>query len=159
LSDRSRELIGRLRLARHPEGGWYRQVYRSRSTVATAGGERSAITTIYYLLEGDEISRWHVVDADEIWHFYCGAALELVTYDPQATRLTRCELGSPESGLEAVGVVPAGVWQAARSLGDYSLAGCSVAPGFEFPGFKFVASMPDHERHFERELASLSGLL
>jgi predicted cupin superfamily sugar epimerase len=159
LSGRSRELIERLGLIRHPEGGWYRQLYRSRSVVATADGARPAITTIYYLLEKGEVSRWHVIDADEIWHFYGGSALELEIYDPQASQLTRCELGPPGEGFEAVAVVPAGVWQAARSLGDHSLVGCSVGPGFEFAGFKFVSSIPDHERHFKGELAALANLL
>jgi len=159
VSKRSQQIIERLALARHPEGGWYRQLYRSASRVETPHGVRSALTTIYYLLEKDDVSRWHVVDADEIWHFYGGAPLELLTYDPQPMRVTRHQLGSPENGIDAVGVVPAGVWQAARCLGEYSLVGCSVGPGFEFDGFRLVSSLPDHERHFTRELAALSSLL
>jgi predicted cupin superfamily sugar epimerase len=159
VSDRSRELIERLGLARHPEGGWYRQLHRSPITVETAQGTRAAITTIYYLLEQGEVSRWHVVDADEIWHFYGGSALELVTYDPQTGTLTRNQLGTPDKGSEPVSIVPAGIWQAARSRGAYSLVGCSVGPGFEFVGFKFVSSLPDHQRHFKGELGSLSDLL
>ena len=159
MSDRSRDIIERLGLVRHPEGGWYRQLHRSRATVTTPHGIRSALTTIYYLLEKGEVGRWHVIDADEVWHFYCGARLELLIYDPQSAQLTRCELGSPDKGSEAVGIVPVGAWQAARSRGDYSLVGCSVGPGFEFEGFQFVSSIPDHERHFKGELGAFSNLL
>lgn len=159
MSDEARNLIERLRLAPHPEGGWYRQIHRSALLVRTPRGERSALTTIYYLLEKEAVSRWHVVDADEVWHFYAGAPLELYIYDPRAQRLGRRELGSPADGREAVAVVDAGQWQAARSSGDYSLVGCNVGPGFEFSGFQFVSSLADHQRHFEGGLRPLAHLL
>jgi hypothetical protein len=153
------QLIERLGLTPHPEGGWYRQVHRSLLKVQTEQGERAALTTIYYLLEQDAASRWHVVDADEVWHFYAGAPLELNIYDPGAEQLARHELGSPAEGHGSVAVVPAGSWQSARSTGDYSLMGCTVGPGFEFSGFRFVSALADHARHFKGDLRCLAGLL
>ena len=146
----AREVIDRLALKPHPEGGWYREVQRSRERVTTARGDRAALTTIYYLLEQAEHSRWHVVASDEIWHFLGGAALELLSYDPAARALRRQVLDRAEGGCEPVAVVPAGLWQAARSLGEYSLIGCCVGPGFEFADFRFVASLPEHTTHFDR---------
>jgi predicted cupin superfamily sugar epimerase len=146
----ARDLIHTLGLTRHPEGGWYRELYRSPARVTASQGERSAVTTIYYLLEQAEHSRWHVVASDEIWHFLGGAALELLSYDPAARALRRQVLDRAEGGCEPVAVVPAGLWQAARSLGDYSLIGCCVGPGFEFADFRFVASLAEHKAHLER---------
>jgi len=148
-----------LALAPHPEGGWYRELYRSPIRVSAQGKERSAATTIYYLLERRQLSRWHTVEADEIWHFYCGARLELFAYDPAAERLTRHLLGEPTDDARPVAVIPAGAWQAARSLGEYSLAGCSVAPGFEFADLRFVAALPHHAAHFAGALRGFESLL
>ncbi len=83
------DLIARLGLKPHPEGGWFREVHRATDRVETARGSRSALTTIYYLLEKEQISRWHVVESDEIWHFYAGAPLELLVYDPLHAPLER----------------------------------------------------------------------
>jgi uncharacterized protein len=121
--------------------------------------ERSALTTIYYLLERTQVSRWHVVAGDEIWHFYTGAPLELLTYAPTGRTLARHVLEVPGGSGEPVAVVAAGVWQAARSLGDFSLVGCTVGPGFEFADFRFIAELAGHEPHFAGPLASLRGLL
>jgi len=151
-------LIHALGLAPHPEGGWFRELYRSSARVAARGNDRSAVTTIYYLLERHQVSRWHTVESDEIWHFYAGAGLELLAYDPASERLTNYRLGAP-SDARPVAVIPAGTWQAARSLGAYSLVGCSVAPGFEFADFRFVAARPDHARHFAERLRGLESLL
>ncbi len=140
-------IIHSLALAPHPEGGWYREVYRSQRRVAADGTGRSALTTIYYLLEPPQVSRWHTVDADEAWHFYAGAALALFTYDPVSRQFARHVLAPPDRAGEPVHVVPAGHWQGARSLGDYSLVGCSVAPGFEFTGFRFVSALPGYAAH------------
>jgi predicted cupin superfamily sugar epimerase len=147
-------LIDKLALQPHPEGGWYREIYRSPTRVETARGSRSAITTIYYLLERHQLSRWHVVQADELWHFYAGAPLELLEYDPTTRTLTRHELSET-----SVGVIPAGVWQAARSLGEYSLVGCTVGPGFEFADFQFTSDLPSHADHFKGDLAAFASLL
>jgi len=154
------DLIARLGLKPHPEGGWFREVHRSVARVETELGSRSALTTIYYLLEKGQISRWHVVSSDEIWHFYGGAPLELMVYDTAARALQRHVLAAASAEHEPIGIVRAGEWQAARSLGEYSLVGCNVGPGFEFQDFRFVAAVPGHEAHFSSgELAALSTFL
>jgi predicted cupin superfamily sugar epimerase len=158
--DAAASLIERLALKPHPEGGWYREVHRAAERVDTARGPRSALTTIYYLLEQGQLSRWHVVESDEVWHFYGGAPLELLAYDPSARTLRRSVLAPPATvGSEPIGVIEAGVWQAARSLGSYSLVGCNVGPGFEFTDFRFVTAVPGHAAHFTGELARYAGLL
>jgi predicted cupin superfamily sugar epimerase len=152
-------IIADLTLAPHPEGGWYREVYRSALQVSGPQGRRSALTSIYYLLERSQLSRWHAVDADELWHFYEGAPLELFTYDPASRHLTRTVLAQASAGGVPVAVVPAGIWQAARSLGDYTLTGCSVGPGFDFADFRFVSALPGHPEHFASTLEHLQDLL
>jgi uncharacterized protein len=152
------KLIERLGLQAHPEGGWYREVHRAAERVDTARGPRAALTTIYYLLEQQQVSRWHVVASDEVWHFYAGAQLELFAYDPRTREFKRNVLGS---GAEdpRIGVIGAGVWQAARSLGAYSLVGCSVGPGFDFEDFQMVAALSDNAAHFTGEVAHYVDLL
>jgi hypothetical protein len=152
-------LIARLALQPHPEGGWYREVHRSGTRLETRLGARNAITSIYYLLERRQLSRWHVVSSDEVWHFHAGAPLELLTYRPATRTTCRRVLGTTAPAGETIGVVPAGDWQAARSTGDYTLVGCDVAPGFEFADFQFVGALPGHELHFTAELAEFSALL
>jgi uncharacterized protein len=152
-------LIGKLDLKPHPEGGSYREIYRSRERVQTARGTRCAITAIYYLLERNQISRWHVVEADEIWQFYEGSPLELLAYDPEARELVRCVLGNIRDARERVAVIRKGIWQAARSSGDFSLVGCNVGPGFDFQDFRLVASLSGHLVHFEGKLAPFASLL
>ena len=153
------ELVRTLALKPHPEGGWYREVYRSRMRVTAPSGDRSALTTIYYLLERHQKSRWHVVGADELWHFYYGAPLELFAYDPDSRVASRQVLDHPTAGREPVAIIPTGVWQAARCLGDYTLVGCSVAPGFEFADFRLIADVPRHAEHFATALSALKDLL
>jgi len=155
----AQDIVRQLKLQPHPEGGWYRELYRSGRQVLASDAGRSALTSIYYLLEREQLSRWHVVDADEVWHFYGGAPLDLFAYDPVSEQLVYRQLTALGDGGEPVGVVPAGLWQAARTLGDYSLVGCSVGPGFEYSGFRFVASLPDHAIHFRGALGPLSELL
>ena len=155
----AKEVIQALQLAPHPEGGWYREIYRSTDRVQRGGETRSATTAIYYLLEKHQLSRWHVVDADEIWHFYGGAPLELLAYDPGSRTLERQALHATGADVRPVGIIPSGVWQAARSLGEYSLVGCTVSPGFEFSGFRFSVDLPDHRAHFVGELSQYATLL
>lgn len=155
----TRELVEKLSLVPHPEGGWYREIYRARERVQTRRGSRSTLTTIHYLLERGQLSRWHVVESDEVWHFYDGAPLELLEYDPAARRFTRHVLGDVLDGNESVAVIEAGVWQAARSCGEFSLVGCTVGPGFEFEDFRFVEALPGHTAHFTGELAGFTDLL
>jgi predicted cupin superfamily sugar epimerase len=155
----ARDIIRRLSLQPHPEGGWYREIHRSALQVQGPRGPRAALTTIYYLLERGQVSRWHVVDADEIWHFYGGGPLELAVYDPRSRSFTPHVLDAPGASAEPVAVVGSGLWQAARTLGEYSLVGCSVGPGFEFADFRFVSSLPGHEEHLAQALRGWEGLL
>lgn len=153
------EIINSLNLKPHPEGGWYRELYRSSLRVTIDQQSRCALTSIYYLLHRHESSRWHSVKADEIWHFYAGAPLELFAYQPIERALARYVLASPVDKAEPTAIIPAGTWQAARSLGEYSLVGCSVGPGFEFADFNFVSDMPGHEDHFTDAMNPLRELL
>jgi uncharacterized protein len=142
-------LVSSLGLAPHPEGGWYREMHRSRLTVQGPRGPRAALTTIHYLLESQQRSRWHVVEADELWQYQAGAPLTLLAYDPASRTLQQHVLGSLAGGDAAFAVVPAGVWQAASSRGDYTLVSCTVGPGFDFQDFRFVRTLPDSEAHFK----------
>lgn len=157
------DLIAQLRLEPHPEGGWYREIHRSAEILDTPRGPRAALTSIYFLLERPQFSRWHRVTADETWHYAHGAALELLVYRPESRQLEKRVLGPPirqgDAMPEPTGVVRAGEWQAARSLGDFTLVGCDVGPGFDFEDFCFVAALPGHEAHFTGELASCAELL
>jgi predicted cupin superfamily sugar epimerase len=155
----AQDLIQKLQLQPHPEGGWFREIHRAAEKVTTARGARSALTTIYYLLERHQLSRWHVVRSEEIWHFYAGAPLELIVYDAETRACRPSVLDAPTAEREPVGIVRAGEWQAARSLGDYSLVGCNVGPGFEFGDFQFVSALPGHGEHFTGELARYRNLL
>ena len=142
---RAAELISTLDLRPHPEGGFYREVHRSASRVTTtdARGERAALTTIYFLLPDGARSRWHQVDSDEVWHFYEGDPLELLEIDARATMLVRHRLGPVDhTARQPVRTIAAGAWQAARTLGDYTLVGCTVGPGFEFADFRLLADEP-----------------
>lgn len=135
LSDTAPGLIRQLGLAPHPEGGHYRETYRHRP----AGGGRGSMTAIYYLLEAGEISRWHrVTDAEELWIFQTGTALEL-TLSPDGRSREEWRLGLDLAGGDAPQVlVPAGCWQTARTLGLYTLVTCIVTPAFEFESFEIA---------------------
>jgi len=128
-------VIRRLGLVRHPEGGWFRETFRDTSHAA---GTRAASTAIYYLLQAGEISRWHRVDAAEVWHWYAGAPLRLTLSADGGARETHILGADLDKGAEPQRVVPAGLWQTARTLGDWTLVGCTVAPGFEFAGFELA---------------------
>ncbi|OFW99550.1 MAG: cupin [Alphaproteobacteria bacterium RIFCSPHIGHO2_12_FULL_63_12] len=126
-------IISRLGLARHPEGGWYAETFRD----AALSGGRPQSTAIYYLLQKGERSAWHRIDAVEVWHYYAGAPLRLSIAGDAGVRTTI--LGGDVLNAETPqGVVPRGAWQAAESLGDWTLVGCTVAPGFEFAGFELA---------------------
>lgn len=134
---RATQLIARLALAPHPEGGRFRRFHTS----AAPAGMRPPCSAIHFLLAAGEQSAWHRVDADEVWHFVEGDPLELVIYHAAEDRLERRRLGPVGSGEDDDGpvhVVPAGAWQAARPLGDYALCTCLVAPAFEFAGFTLL---------------------
>lgn len=131
----AREIVARLGLVPHPEGGHYRETFRDP---ATDGSGRSVGTAIYYLLEAGEVSEWHRVDAAEIWHYYAGAPM-VITISPNGHDAEALHLGpSLASGQRPQIVVPAGHWQSATSLGAWTLVGCTVAPGFDFSGFEMA---------------------
>lgn len=128
------QIIAELGLLPHPEGGHYRETFRDHRLDHNG---RAASTAIYFLLARGERSHWHRVDAVEIWHFHAGAPLALSIADERGRRTLR--LGAELTAGEAPqAVVPAGAWQAAESLGDWTLVGCTVAPGFDFAGFELA---------------------
>ena len=126
------EIIARYGLTPHPEGGHYRETFRA----SAEGGGRGAVTSIYYLLRAGEVSAWHRIDAVEIWHYHAGAPLRL-ELSPDGVATTTRLLGVNKGARPQV-AVPIGGWQSARSEGAWTLAGCTVAPAFEFAGFELA---------------------
>lgn len=125
------EIIARLDLRPHPEGGWYRQTWVGPTRAGRASG-----TAILFLLRAGERSHWHRVDADEIWLFHAGAPL-ILSFGLEAARDIR--LGPDVLASDVVqALVPAGHWQAARSTGAWTLVSCTVSPGFDFAGFELA---------------------
>ncbi|MDR3422464.1 MAG: cupin domain-containing protein [Xanthobacteraceae bacterium] len=130
----ARDVIRLLDLKPHPEGGHFRETFRDARQV---DGSRAASTAIYFLLARGERSHWHRVDAAEIWHWHAGAPLELEIADEG--RRERIALGGNlAAGERPQAIVPAHAWQAAQSLGAWTLVGCTVAPGFEFAKFELA---------------------
>ncbi|HTK12945.1 MAG TPA: cupin domain-containing protein [Xanthobacteraceae bacterium] len=128
------DIIARLGLKPHPEGGHYRETFRDGRV---DGNGRSVSTAIYFLLARGERSHWHRIDAVEIWHHYAGSALILEIADDQGRRSVR--LGSDlAAGEQPQAIVPVHAWQAAQSTGDWTLVGCTVAPGFDFATFEMA---------------------
>ena len=128
------EIIAQLGLKPHPEGGYYRETFRDSRTDA-AGRARS--TAIYFLLPRGERSHWHRIDAVEIWHYYAGHALTLKIADDDGQWSFRlgANLGA---GEQPQAIVPPHTWQSAESTGDWTLVGCTVAPGFDFATFELA---------------------
>ena len=127
-------IIAELGLVPHPEGGHYRETFRDAET----NSGRAHSTAIYFLLKAGEISRWHRVDAVEIWHWHAGASLVLATAPPGGKKSTLRLGPAILDGERPQGVVEKGHWQQAWSLGAWTLVGCTVAPGFEFAGFELA---------------------
>lgn len=128
------EIIALLGLQPHPEGGAFVETWRH----AGDNGGRGAGTAIYFLLQAGERSHWHRVDADEIWHWYSGAPLRL-SVSADGIGVDAQTLGAALAGGEKPQlIVPAGAWQAAESLGAWTLVGCTVSPAFEFGGFELA---------------------
>ena len=128
------QIIARLGLQPHPEGGHYRETYRDNR----GNNARAHSTAIYFLLAKGEISRWHRVDAAEVWHWHAGAPLALSIAPPDGMAV-EVRLGIDlEAGERPQCVVPPGYWQSAVSLGDWTLVGCTVAPGFLFEKFELA---------------------
>jgi hypothetical protein len=131
------DVVRLLALAPHPEGGHFRETFRDPQH---GGSGRAASTAIYFLLARGERSHWHRIDAAEVWHFYAGAPLVLEIAASAQAPAQRLTLGPDlASGERPQAIVPAGAWQAAESLGDWTLVGCTVAPGFEFVSFELAA--------------------
>jgi predicted cupin superfamily sugar epimerase len=128
------DIIARLELKPHPEGGHYRETFRD---IRLDANGRSLTTAIYFLLARGERSHWHRIDAVEIWHYYAGSALSLQIADDGDKRSVR--LGPDlAAGEVPQAVVPAHAWQAAESTGAWTLVGCTVAPGFDFAKFELA---------------------
>jgi predicted cupin superfamily sugar epimerase len=151
---RALELIGSLDLSPHPEGGYYKRVYESSKQVLANGVLRPAITSILFLLTKGVGSRWHRVDAAEVWDWQEGDAVELLMYDADARALSRAQLDTSARGGQLLQVVPAGIWQSARTHGDYSLVNCSVSPGFVWSGLEML----DEQSTLANELRAAGGL-
>lgn len=150
--------VKRLRLEPHPEGGYFRQTYRSEITItretlpAGFGGDRAASTAIYFLLEGKNFSAFHRLRSDEMWHFYIGAPVRVHVIDT-AGKYSSIILGNdPEAGQVFQAVVGAGCWFGSHVADweSFALVGCTVAPGFDFEDFEMgkraelVANYPQH---------------
>ena len=129
-------LIDQYKLIPHPEGGYYREIYRSEQIILSpeTGTKRNALTHIYFLLAKGQVSRFHKVVHDEVWNFYAGDPLKLIQYN--GGEVTEAIIGAAAGDF--VTVVKGGVFQAAEATGDYSLVGCTVAPGFDFKDFLFL---------------------
>ena len=128
------DIIAQLGLQPHPEGGHYRETFRD---IRCDADGRSFSTAIYFLLARGERSHWHRIDAVEVWHYYAGHALTLKIADDGGQRSVR--LGADlAAGEQPQAIVPAHAWQAAESTGDWTLVGCTVAPGFEFAKFEMA---------------------
>jgi predicted cupin superfamily sugar epimerase len=128
------DIISALDLAPHPEGGWFREIFRDK----TAAPGRAPSTAIYFLLESDQVSHWHRIDSVEVWHWYAGAPLRLdISSSGEAIQSSTLSPNLAD-GHRPVGIVPAHAWQSAQSLGDWTLVGCTVAPGFEFSEFELA---------------------
>lgn len=146
--------VDKLGLQPHPEGGYYRETYRAEPK----DGPRAASTGIYFLIESGNVSRFHRIDADEMWHFYAGDALIVHMIAPSGQYSQHIIGSDPDNAEVFQAVVPAGSWFGAEVTdgGHYSLVGCTVAPGFEFSGFelankdKLLNQYPDHATIIDR---------
>jgi len=144
LSGRAGDLVARLGLQPHPEGGHFRETFRASAPVDPLDGRprRSALTGIYCLYAAGEMSRWHRVESDEVWTHLEGGELRLWTFDPRSREIDSTRVGPLGEGVEPQRVVRAGVWQAAEPLGEYFLGACFVGPGFDFADFRMLDADP-----------------
>ena len=148
------EIIRRLKLKPHPEGGWFAETFRDPAKIKG----RAHSTAIYFLLKKGEASAWHRIDAAEVWHFYAGAPLELKIAKTIARPKTRILGNNLKKGERPQIVVPAHRWQCARTLGDFTLVGCTVAPGFLFETFELATSSAEPSPKPARLRARKRGL-
>lgn len=127
-------IIKKYKLDKHPEGGWYKEIIRSKDMILFNGKKRNAVTSIYFLLTKGEIGKWHAVDSDEIWIFLGGKPLELHQVNLKTHKYYIGQIDTENRQI----LVSAGTWQAAKTKGEFSFVACVVAPGFEFEGFKLL---------------------
>lgn len=153
---RARYLIDTLQLSPHPEGGFYRRVFESGLLGADGRPQSSAIL---FLLPAGTVSRWHRVDADELWHFHEGSPLELLIAEQPDTDVRREILGPVGDDSLPQRAVPAHAWQAARCLGDYVLVGCTVSPAFEFAGFRLLSDDVQAQREWPKLVGEFAALI
>jgi len=153
----AQQIIDELQLQTHPEGGFYKEVYRSDNAVhsTAVAAQRSALTCIYFLLITGQCSRFHQVRHDEVWNFYLGDPLKLI--DVKDIDAREIILGDYDNHIISQYVIQADHWQAAEPMGEYALVGCSVAPGFDFNDFTFLnasqtATMRQNHPKLERFL-------
>lgn len=144
-------------LIEHPEGGRFKQVYRSEVSVKEGTRDRRALTHIYFSLNEDEVSRFHKVESDEIWNLYEGAGLVLYLWDEDNEALETIELS--RVNREYCHVIRAGLWQAAFPIGGPVLVGCSVAPGFEYTDFTIMDPCDEKALRLRQLHPDLAGLI
>ncbi len=160
---RTEFLIQSLELRPHPEGGYFREVYRSPSLLSLEDrdGVRAWMTTIYYLLTSGQRSRWHRVCSDELWHYYEGDPLQLNILDSELQELKTHYLEpiNQQSTNGLVCVVSANAWQSAKTTGEYTLVGCTVSPGFEFNDFTFMSECTEEARKLATKFPALIEFL
>ena len=150
-----------LALQPHPEGGFYREIFRSPDTVVTTDGRgpRSALTSIDFLLARGQFSAWHRVASDEVWHLLEGGPLRLWSMPPSLDRVSCVELAAASAGCAPRHTVPSQWWQAAEPLGDFAYVGATVAPGFEFADFSFLRADASARAALNRLQPALNRLL
>ena len=141
---RAAALIAALQLQPHPEGGFYREIWRAPQRVATHDGrtERCALTSIDFLLQRGQFSAWHRVASDEVWHLLEGGPLRLWVMPPACDCVQRIELAPVSATGGPRHIVPASWWQAAEPLGEFAYSAATVGPGFEFADFSFLRDDP-----------------
>ncbi len=161
MDPRALTLIDTLALSPHPEGGYYKEMYRSDTRVHSphAGAMREALTDIYFLLLSGQISRFHRVLHDEIWHLYEGAPLVLVEIEANGTEIREVRLEGSGPPPKYKYCVKGGNWQAAFSMGEYTLVGCTVAPGFDFTDFQFLSQNTELQTTVLEKFPMVSHLL
>jgi uncharacterized protein len=164
MSARATELIAALKLQPHPEGGHYREIFRSPHAVLPSDDTgdrpaRSALTSIDFLLRRGEFSAWHRVVSDEAWHLLEGGPLRLWVMAPAGDRIEAITLAPVGASGTPRQVVPAGAWQAAEPLGEFAYCAATVAPGFEFADFSFLRDVPADRARLQSLDATLTRLL
>ncbi len=152
MDNKTNKVIEQLNLLPHPEGGFYREIYRSEQKVIWQNATFSACTAIYFLLQNGDVSRFHRIPQDEVWHYYEGHPLELIIFNESDLKIHRVVLNENNR----ICTVPGKWWQAARTTGEYTLVGCTVSPGFEFELFEMLSDYPDKLWLFKNSLAEFS---